>query len=169
MAPPPDARRQEWKTSGNGQLTSSPLNDYRKDTMVRMTIRWAYAVAAVAVLILGNGCETMSSTTLEENSGAYYEARRFLEVGKTTREQAEDKFGAPTETRTLNDGGTYMRYIKRETVIMNAYTNTPVGTAGSMIGDFGGYQHTIDRTTIIELFFDQQGILAHYRINRGKS
>ena len=131
-----------------------------------------FARDLVAGLLLGlagvfafTGCETSTMTTLEANRGAYQEAREFLKVGITTREEVRAKYGKPREVIPY-DKGIAWRYAKTETVVMNAYTRTPYGTDGSLMRDFGGYQHSVLRRTVLELFFDKAGILSYYRIYR---
>lgn len=125
------------------------------------------ALAAVSLVVLGAGCETLSETTLEENQGAYFDAREFLHVGRTTRDEVAAKYGKPAKVTPLEGGGEHWEYRRRESVVMNAYTNTPLGTDRSLMDGFGGYRHTIDRTTVLEVFFDAEGLVAHYRIDRG--
>ena len=130
-------------------------------------IKLSAGLLVAAIVLGGVGCETLTSTTLEENEGAYYEAREFLSVGHTTASDVQAKYGRPAKRETLADGNDYWLYRKTEMVVMNAYTNTPFGTEGGIIGGFGGYEHTIDRVTTMELFFTPEGTLVHYRINRG--
>jgi outer membrane protein assembly factor BamE (lipoprotein component of BamABCDE complex) len=125
------------------------------------------AMAAASIVILVSGCETLGATTLEENQGAYRDAREFLSVGQTTREQVAAKYGQATTVTPLEGGGEHWEYRRREAVVMNAYSNTPIGTEGRMTRPLGGYQHSVVRTTRLELFFDAQGTLAHYRLDRG--
>jgi len=125
------------------------------------------ALTAAGLALLSAGCETTGATTLEENRGSYYDAREFLSIGHTTREQAAAKYGQPGKITPLEGGGELWDYSRRETVFMNAYSNTPMGTEGPMMRPLGGYQHSVERTTHFELFFDAKGILAHYRLDRG--
>lgn len=122
--------------------------------------------AGIAIC-LATGCETLTSTTLEENAGEYREARSFLVTGKTTQAEVREKYGEPVLRKTLDDGNEYWLYRKKEAVILNAYTNTPVGTQRSIMGEYSGYQHTIDRTSVMELFFSPDGVLVYYRLDRG--
>ena len=41
------------------------------------------------------------------------------------------------------------------------------GTDGSLLNRAGGYQYSVTRTTRLEVFFDANGILAYYRLDRG--
>lgn len=128
-------------------------------------VRLALAAASLALFVAG--CETLSTTTLEENQGAYLDARDFLRVGRTTRDEVAAKYGKAGKVTPLEGGGEHWEYRRRETVLMNAYTNTPLGTDRSLMYDLGGYQRSIDRTTVLEVFFDAEGLVAHYRIDRG--
>jgi outer membrane protein assembly factor BamE (lipoprotein component of BamABCDE complex) len=132
--------------------------------VIRTALRLCRRTLPAAFLLLA-GCETTTMTTLEENYGAYQEARKFLDVDVTTKEQVQEKYGKPTEVIPYDDGEVW-KYQKTETVLMNAYTQTPFGTEGSLLRGFKGYQHTILRTTVLEMFFDHNGILKHYRIYR---
>lgn len=134
------------------------------------TIRWqfvALTLATSALALLSAGCETLTGTTMEENQGAYFDARQFLTCGTTTREQVTAKYGKPAEITPLEAGGERWEYRKRETVEMNAYTGGPLGTQGSILRRAGGYQYSVNRTTRLEVFFDAKGVLAHYRLDRG--
>ncbi len=125
-------------------------------------------LAGAALAVLLTGCETLSPTTLDENQGAYQDAREFLSIGRTTREEVLAKYGKPGTVTPLEKGGERWEYRKREAVLVDAYSNTPLSDDGAMMrGGLGGYQHTVQRTTRLELFFDTNGILAHYRIERG--
>ncbi|NLF19129.1 MAG: hypothetical protein GX595_18020 [Lentisphaerae bacterium] len=125
-------------------------------------------VLAAAIGLLVSGCETLTSTTIEENQGAYFEARDFLRVGRTSRDEVARKYGRPGQVTALDGGGEHWEYRRRETVVMNAYSKTPLGTDRSLIDGYSGYQHTVNRTTTLEIFFDAQGLVTHYRIDRGR-
>ncbi|OGV64005.1 MAG: hypothetical protein A3K19_04360 [Lentisphaerae bacterium RIFOXYB12_FULL_65_16] len=112
------------------------------------------------------GCETTEMTSLEENSAAYADARAFLRLGVTTREQALAKFGKPPLVEEMADGGVKWEYTRTEMVVVNAYTRTPVGTEGALMAGERGFQHTTSRKSRMELFFDKAGILSDYRIDR---
>lgn len=134
------------------------------------TRRWhlaALALAATTMALLIVGCETLTGTTMEENQGAYYDAREFLTCGTTTRDQVAAKYGTPAQTTPLADGGEHWEYRKHETVEMNAYTGGALGTEGSILRRAGGYQYSVNRTTRLEVFFDARGILAYYHLDRG--
>ena len=134
------------------------------------TVRWhlvALALAAPTLALLSVSCETLTGTTLEENQGAYFDARQFLTCGQTTRDQVAAKYGKPTQVTALAAGGEHWEYRKRETVVMNSYTGGPMGTDSSMLRNPGGYQYSVNRTTVLEVFFDAKGILAYYRLDRG--
>jgi hypothetical protein len=134
------------------------------------TRRWqsaALVLAAATLALLAAGCETLTGTTMEENQGAYFDARGFLTCGTTTREEVLAKYGKPAETTPLAAGGEHWEYRKHETVMMNAHTGGAMGTEGSMLRRAGGYQYSVNRTTRLEVFFDAKGILAFYRLDRG--
>ena len=124
---------------------------------------WALGVLLAALLLAG--CETTRQTSLEENRGAYQDAREFFKVGETTQPDVRRKYGTPRTIIPYEDGVVW-RYSRTEEVVINAYTNTPYGTEGSLMGRFGGYQHTVLRKTMLELFFGPDGVLTHYRIYR---
>jgi hypothetical protein len=117
-------------------------------------------------LLLSAGCETTQMTSLEENSAAYADARAFLRLGVTTREQALAKFGKPRTVEDALGGGAKWEYSRTEMVMVNAYTRTPVGTERALLAGERGFQHTVPRTSRMELFFDAAGILCDYRIHR---
>jgi outer membrane protein assembly factor BamE (lipoprotein component of BamABCDE complex) len=148
-----------------GQKQQRKLEDV--PMMQRLLPYLGLALVVTALLVLQSGCETLTETTLEENHGAYADAREFLAVGHTTRDQVAAKYGKPGKVSPLDKGGEYWEYRRRETVETNAYTQTPLGTEGGMLRNLGGYQHSIQRTTVLEVFFDANGVLAFYRINRG--
>jgi outer membrane protein assembly factor BamE (lipoprotein component of BamABCDE complex) len=134
------------------------------------TLRWqrlALSLIAAALALLSASCETLSSTTMEENQGAYFDAREFLTCGKTTREQVGAKYGKPAEVTPLEGGGERWVYRKRERVVMNAYTGGTMGSDGSILRNRGGYQSSVNRTTCLEVFFEANGVLAYYRLDRG--
>ena len=134
------------------------------------TVRWhlvALTLTAAALALLTVSCETLTGTTMEENQGAYFDAREFLTCGTTTREQVAAKYGKPVEITPLAAGGEHWEYRKHETVEMNAYTGGAMGTEGSVLRHAGGYQYSVNRTTRLEVFFDAKGILAYYRLDRG--
>jgi hypothetical protein len=119
-------------------------------------------------LLLGaviTGCDTTTVTTLEENRGAYQDAREFLRVNRTNQQQVQSKYGKPNKI-TPYEKGTVWTYSRTQAVLVNAYTNTPYGTEGGVMGHFGGFERTVMRTTLLELFFDPDGVLTHYRIYR---
>lgn len=127
-----------------------------------------HMVLGAALGLLAAGCETLTSTTIEENQGAYFEARDFLRVGRTSRDEVAEKYGKPGQVTALEGGGEHWQYRRRESVVMNAYSRTPLGTDRSLMDGLSGYQHTINRTTTLEIFFDAQGLMTHYRIDRGR-
>jgi outer membrane protein assembly factor BamE (lipoprotein component of BamABCDE complex) len=134
------------------------------------TVRWhlvALTLAAASLALLTASCETLTGTTMEENQGAYFDARAFLTCGQTTREQVTAKYGKPVQITPLEAGGEHWEYRKHETVAMNAYTGGAMGTEGSMLRRAGGYQYSVTRTTVLEVFFDAKGVLAYYRLDRG--
>jgi outer membrane protein assembly factor BamE (lipoprotein component of BamABCDE complex) len=134
------------------------------------TIRWhlaTLALTAVAVALLAAGCETLTSTTMDENYGAYLDAREFLTCGQTSRSQVAAKYGKPTQVKPVEGGGEYWEYRKRESVALNTSSRTPMGTDGSMLRNPRGFQSSVERTTRLEVFFDANGILAYYRLDRG--
>jgi outer membrane protein assembly factor BamE (lipoprotein component of BamABCDE complex) len=135
--------------------------------IARLALVATLVLTAAALALLTAGCETLASTTLAENRGAYFDAREFLAVGRTPREQVRAKYGKPGKVTPLDGGGEHWEYRRRETVFMDAYADTPMAADGFRTRPLGGYQHTIERTTRLELFFDAQGILAHYRLDRG--
>lgn len=121
--------------------------------------------AGAAVLLLLAGCETTRPTTLEVNSAFSEEARAFLEVGETTSEQVRGKYGKPQAVEPYEDGVRW-RYRWSDTVVVNAFSGTPLGTDGAILSDTRGFQHTVVRRTQLDLFFDKEGVLADYRILR---
>ncbi len=127
----------------------------------------ARLLAPAAALLLGlAGCETTELTTLEAESGAYREARQFLHAGRTTQAEVRRKYGKPVEVLPIKDGGVLWRYRRRETVVVNAFTDTPLGTQGAILAGQGGYQHSVVRNTQMDLLFDANGVLKDYRLLR---
>lgn len=131
-------------------------------------VRWLARVAsgAAALLVVAGGCETTEMTTLEANSGAYREAREFLHAGRTTQADVRARYGKPLKVLPVKDGGVLWRYRREETVVVNAFTNTPLGTDGAVLVGQRGYQHSVTRRTQMDLLFDDKGILKDYRILR---
>ncbi len=112
------------------------------------------------------GCETTNLTTMEENSALYRDAREFLQNGATTKAEAREKYGQPQMVRKHGEGEMW-RYRRADTVVMNAHTGTPLGTDGSLMGrQDRGYRHTVIRKLQLDLYFDQNGILADHNIIR---
>lgn len=124
-----------------------------------------FLVIALAVILASAGCETTRLTTLEENSGAYADARAFLRVGRTTGEEVLAKYGRPRSVAPT-DSGELWRYEQTQTVLVNAYTDTPLGTDGALLADTRGFQHAVPRKTVMEIFLNADGILRHYRLMR---
>ncbi|NOY80273.1 MAG: hypothetical protein GXP31_04625 [Kiritimatiellaeota bacterium] len=126
-----------------------------------------WLVTPAAILLLGtSGCETTELTTLEAESGAYREAREFLHAGRTTQAEVRKKYGKPLEVLPVKGGGVLWRYRRSEAVVVNAFTDTPLGTDGAILAGQRGYQHTVIRNTQMDLLFDQQGVLKDYRLLR---
>lgn len=123
----------------------------------------ALALATGAILLL-TGCETTSETTLEADSAFYREARAFLNTGRTTQNHVLAKYGTPDATHVLGPG-TLWTYRRTSTVVRNAFSGTHMGTERGA-SRYGGYQHTTQHTTVMELYFDDAGILQTYRIKR---
>ena len=123
------------------------------------------AAAALLALLVGSGCETTGYTSVEESSGAYQDAREFLRVGQTTTGDVTGKYGEPRAVEPWQRGDLW-QYWHRETVLLNAYTGTPLGTEGAVIAGQSGFQHTVVRTTRMDLYFDREGVLATYSIRR---
>ena len=133
-------------------------------TMKRYT-HGATLAAGVLALLLGSGCETTDVTSLEGSRGAWQEAHEYLRIGRTTQEAARRHFGEPHRAEPLGDGAVW-RYWRTETVIVNAYTGTPLGTDGAILAGQGGFQHTVLRRVRMDLLFDARGVLRDYRIER---
>mgnify|MGYP007066207747 CR=1 FL=1 len=126
------------------------------------------------------GCETTGITTLEERRASYQDAVDFLRLGETRTAEVWEKYGQPSETKNLEEltaeerppshialaTGKRWRYEQRDTVLMNAYTATSLGTDRSSMIGAGGFTHSLTRRTRMDLFFDAYGILSYYRIWR---
>lgn len=112
------------------------------------------------------GCETTSLTSMEENSALYRDARQFLRNGATTKAEVREKYGEAQMVRKHGQGEMW-RYRRTDTVVMNAYTGTPMGTDGSMNNRRdGGFQHTVVRKLQLDLTFDKDGTLVDHNIIR---
>lgn len=122
------------------------------------------ALAGVLLLAVC-GCETTELTTLEANSAAYAEARSFLRVSFTHRDEVSAKYGKPKQITASETGESWI-YWQDETLLLNAYTHTPGGTRGAIIRGERGFQHTVLCRTWMQLTFDRNGILADYEIRR---
>lgn len=118
-----------------------------------------------AVLMPLCGCETTSMTTLEEDRGSYQDAREFLRVGATTKAEVLAKYGQPTHVEQTGDREAW-HFERLNSILLNAYTNTSLGTDSAILSGQRGYQHTVVRRSRLELFFDRNGTLSHYRIMR---
>ena len=70
------------------------------------------------------------------------------------------------EIEATPDGENW-RFWRTETVLLNAYTDTPLGTDRATILGGGGYQHTVACRTLMEIRFDRAGVLWGYEITRG--
>ncbi len=131
-------------------------------------LRLYVAVASAFCLsVFINGCawQTMDVTTMEQNRAAYRDARDFLRVGEVTQEQTVAKYGAPTEKRPMENGERW-RYEHSEAVQVNAYSGTSLGTDRALMLGSSGFRQTVSRRTRMDLFFNTNGVLVHYRIMR---
>ena len=61
-----------------------------------------------------------------------------------------------------------IRYARTEAVLLNAYTNTPLGTDGAVLVNRGGFEQTVMRRTEMTLYFDANGMLYTYRLERSR-
>ena len=120
---------------------------------------------ALAVLLVGAGCETTGLTTPETSRAEYQDARQFLQIGTTTKDQTKAKYGAPKSVTPLADGEMW-RYQRVDTVVVNAYSGNDLGTEGAIMAGRRGFSKTIDRMTRMDLYFKPTGVLYHYRVVR---
>jgi hypothetical protein len=121
--------------------------------------------AALLLMLAGGGCLTTSATTLQENSAAYRELLAFLKPGITTRDQVLERYGQPLRLRQLPDGEEW-QYWRYETVVVNPYSDGHPGAEMHGLRNAHGFQHTVQRRFLVEIRFDQEGLLAERRIIR---
>jgi len=126
------------------------------------------------------GCETTGITTMEERRASYEDAVDFLRMGRTRAAAVREKYGEPLEVKDVTqlaaeerppshiafEAGQRWSYWQTDTVLMNAYTDTSIGTDRAAMVGAGGFTHTLTRRTRMDLFFDPYGILRYYRIWR---
>jgi len=137
--------------------------------MLRRTMRTYCAVATISLgmasLFLLNGCETLQETTLEADRGTYFEAHRFLRIGRTTQRDVLNKYGKPNYV--LHKNGTEVWYYRRhEAVLVNAYSGTAVGTESALLSRRPGFTQVVERTRGMDVAFGPNGVLRAYRVYR---
>ena len=139
------------------------------------------AGVALVLLFCGTGCKTTRLTTLEENRAMYSDARAFLDVGRTTNTDVLRKYGEPRETQRLGElsapadlpreaaahpDGMLWRYLWTDTVLIDAFSDAPVGSGGPVFTRQPGFQTSVTRTTRMDLYFSAEGTLVFYRLWR---
>jgi len=117
-----------------------------------------------ALVLACVSCQTTRMTPREEVTARYEQAREFLKAGHTTTTMVIEKYNQPDEVvRPFRDGELW-RYVWVDTVVVTALSDTPMApAAGDILGETG-YQHTVRRTTRMDLYFSTDGVLLDYGV-----
>ena len=115
----------------------------------------------LAVLLAGTSCQVFQSTDIDDVMRG--DTKKHLVPGVTTREDLRTKLGNPDKVETTrgNPVWTYERTTRER---RTAYSGRRIGEERDAYRDLPGYTHYITKTSVLTLFFDEDGLLVKHQM-----